>query len=124
MTKIRLFSNQGSDECNYGSQRYRVSNAGIVEVDAEAVGPLLAVGGFSLAEEVPPVAVDHGTIRVMHVSDPTATCSFAGVSYIPTEDGSVTVPMEAVPHLAWHGFVPVPRSGRLTPSQSEGAGVA
>jgi hypothetical protein len=59
MTKIRLISNQGSDECNFGDQRYRVSNAGIAEVDADAVGPLLAVGGFSLAEEVPPVAVDH-----------------------------------------------------------------
>jgi hypothetical protein len=55
----------------------RVSNVGIDEVDAEAVGPLLAVGGFSLAEEVPPVAVARGSVRVMHPSDPTATCSFA-----------------------------------------------
>jgi hypothetical protein len=111
MTKIRLISNQNGDECNYGSERFRIANDGTVWVPAAAVGPLLAIGGFSLADEIPPVAVAHGSVRLVHRSDPTAVCSHAGITYAP-EDGIITVPIEAAPDLACHGFAPLPGSVR------------
>lgn len=106
--KVRLIAHQGGDECNYGGERYRVANDGSVWVHPDAVGPLLAIGGFSLADEVPPVAVAHWNVRLVHRSDPTAACSFRGVNYAPDSDGIVTVPIEAGPELAWHGFIPAP----------------
>jgi len=109
MSKVRLIAPKGTDECNYGSERYRVNNAGIVEVDAAAVGPLVAIGGFGLADPVPPVAVAHGTVELVHRSDPAAEATFAGVTYIPDENGVLTVPLEAVEVLKAHAFGPAPR---------------
>lgn len=108
-TKVRLYATQGSDEANHSmsTKPYRVDNNGIVEVDEEAVGPLLEKGGFIRVEE-PEVEVPTGSVRVVHVSDPDATCSHAGVSFAPESDGSIVVPVTAAPHLAAHGFVPAP----------------
>jgi len=112
---VKLGSGQGADECNYAGQRYRVDNDGTVLVDKEAVGPLLAIGGFVLADP-PVVQVPHGSVRVMHKSDPAATASVAGVRYAPDGEpaGGFEVPIAAVADLAAHGFTIEPRR-RLPP---------
>jgi hypothetical protein len=69
---------------------------------------LLAVGGFSLAEEVPPVAVSHGTVRIQHRSDPTARVTHAGIMYVPDADGVISdVPIGPLADLAAHAFARV-----------------
>jgi hypothetical protein len=109
MDKVRLIAPKGTDECNYRGERYRVDNDGIVEVDAAAVAPLLATGGFALADPVPPVAVAHGTVELVHRSDPVAEATVAGVTYVPDASGIIRVPVEQVDTLKAHGFDPVPK---------------
>jgi hypothetical protein len=110
MTKVKLIAGQGADEANFGGGRYRVNNDRTVMVEEAAVGPLVAIGGFVVADLVPPVEVPHGTIRLINERDPTTTCSHDGITYTPDADGVVTVPVGIVVDLAPHGFVPVPRS--------------
>lgn len=108
MPKIRLRAPRGTDEANSSSSTipYKVGLDGTVEVDAEAVGPLLARGGFTLADvETEPLPV--GMARMAHQWDPNASCSFNGVSYSPGPDGFLMVPAVAVDALMAHGFVAV-----------------
>lgn len=101
--KIRLIAPAGTDECNWAGNRYRVANDGSVEVDAGAVGPLLATGGFSLADPAQPVPATW-LVPVRHLTDPNATCTVNGVTYAPDGDGVVQVPAFAVAGVACHGF--------------------
>ena len=45
MRMVKLRAGQGADEANFAGNRYRVANDGTVLVDAEAVAPLIAIGG-------------------------------------------------------------------------------
>lgn len=47
--------------------------------------------------------IPHGMVAI--IGPDGASCSFAGVSYEPDEDGVLIVPVAAVHHLASHGFV-------------------
>lgn len=104
--KVRLHATQESDEANYAGNRYRVDNSGDVWVDEDAVAPLVEKGGF-VPDPMPVIEVPHGNIRVIHTSDPTALCSHRGQEFNLEADGSLIVPVEAVEHLAAHGFLPV-----------------
>jgi hypothetical protein len=48
---VRLRGLRGQDECNCRGVSYKVNRWGCVEVPIEDVGPLLKVGGFSIADE-------------------------------------------------------------------------
>jgi hypothetical protein len=108
MPKIRLRAPRGTDEANssMSSVPYKVGLDGTVEVDEEAVAPLLARGGFTLAD-VRQEPVPDGLVRMAHQSDPHASCSFDGVAYAPGPDGFLLVPAGAVEALSAHGFVSV-----------------
>jgi hypothetical protein len=108
MPKIRLRAPRGTDEANssMSSVPYKVGLDGTVEVDEEAVAPLLARGGFTLAD-VRQEPVPDGLVRMAHHSDPHASCSFDGVAYAPGPDGFLLVPAGAVEALTAHGFVSV-----------------
>jgi hypothetical protein len=113
MSLVKLWAGRGTDEANFGSHRYRVWNDGSIWVDAEAVGPLVAVGGFALADP-PARQAATGFARMAHRSDRTASCSFAGVTYVADADGVLTVPIAMAAELLAHGFAYVgPR--RLPP---------
>jgi hypothetical protein len=65
MSLVKLWSNQGADECNVANRSCRVGNDGSVWVPEEGIGPLLAVGGFSLAD--PPARQPVvGNARMVH----------------------------------------------------------
>lgn len=104
--KVRLHATQESDEANWSGNRYRVNNDREIWVDEEAVAPLVAIGGY-VPDPAPLVEVPHGNIRVIHTSDPMALCAHAGREFALESDGSLIVPIEAVEHLAAHGFTPV-----------------
>ena len=105
--KVRLHAPPGTDEANssFSPVPYRADNDGIVEVDEEAVGPLLEKGGFTLVDPPGIVEVPHGFVQVVHPTDAGASCSFGGESYVPDADGVLTVPCEAVGDLLAHGFI-------------------
>jgi hypothetical protein len=50
---VRLIPPVGCDECSYGETRYKVHEAGYVDVPQEAVDGLTHVGGFVLAPDQP-----------------------------------------------------------------------
>jgi hypothetical protein len=109
MEMVRLRASQGTDECNLRAS-YRVDNDGTVIVPAEAVGPLLAVGGFTLADPPPTAPLPGGNVRMRHRSDPTASLTHKGVEYAPDESGVVTVPNELLSLFRALGFEDVTRS--------------
>jgi hypothetical protein len=51
---VRLIAPSGTDECNYGTDRYRVHEDGTVTVPAEVAKDLVHGAGLALA---PPVTV-------------------------------------------------------------------
>lgn len=119
--KVRLHAPPGTDEVCYSSsfgKPLRVDNDGTVEVDEEEVAPLLEKGGFT-RDPIPPVEVPDGSVRVVHLSDPAALCSHAGVEFSHEADGSIVVPVTAVEHLAAHGFIPAPEAPAAAPAKVE-----
>jgi hypothetical protein len=50
---IRLLPPPGCDECSYGTVRYKVHEAGYVDVPEAAAEGLLKVGGFIRAPDQP-----------------------------------------------------------------------
>lgn len=92
----------GTDQVNVGTDQFRVDNDGDVEVPEEAVGPLLAVGGFTVDEERD--ADPTGFVRLKH-HDGASACSWGGSTYEAREDGSFAVPALAASDLLAHGFV-------------------
>lgn len=94
----------GQDEANHGTERYLVDKDGLVRVPSEALGPLITVGGFVLANSgADPISA--GSLKLHH--DDAARCSHAGREYLSDPDGNVLVPAEATCELLAHGFVPV-----------------
>lgn len=90
----------GTDEANFGEERFRVDNDGMVDVPEEAVAGLVGQGGFlEIPEEEPGVPVGFGKVR--H-DDPEASCNGE-----KQEDGSFLVAIESVNELLAHGFTPV-----------------
>jgi hypothetical protein len=65
---VRLIAPPGTDECNFGTVRYRVHDDGTVTVPAEVATDLVHGAGFALAPDqpasggvgadVPPIAID------------------------------------------------------------------
>ena len=56
---VRLIAPPGTDECNYGTVRYRVHDDGTVTVPEEVAKDLVHGAGFALAPEQP--ASDDGS---------------------------------------------------------------
>jgi hypothetical protein len=101
---VLLRATFGQDEANHGTDRYAVDNEGLVRVPLEAVGPLVTVGGFVLAETSVDT-ISAGALKLHH--DDAAGCSYAGRCYLRDANGDVLVPAEATSELSAHGFVPV-----------------
>jgi hypothetical protein len=55
---VRLIAPPGSDECNFGTVRYRVGDDGTVTVPAEVAKDLVHGAGFSRALMQPDEATD------------------------------------------------------------------
>lgn len=91
----KLKAPAGTDEANFGTERFRVDNDGTIEVPDEAVGPLLELGGF--VEVLPPPVIPDGHALVKH-SDPDASCGGERFG-----DGFL-VPVHMVEALKSHGF--------------------
>jgi hypothetical protein len=125
--KVRLKAPVGTDEANHSvsfGKPYKVDpNTGIVEVDPEAVAPLLDKGGFTLADPPAPVAIADGMEELVNQDDPGASVSFDGKSYAPDADGVLQVPVKAVHALRAHGFRPKAESHESTAVSSD-SGVA
>jgi hypothetical protein len=66
MAKVKLIAGQGCDEANHGAERFRVNNDRSVTVCAEAVGPLVAIGGCVIADPPSPIEVPHGNVRLVN----------------------------------------------------------
>ena len=94
----------GQDEVNYGTARYAVGGDGLVWVPPEAIGALIAVGGFARAYSGHAVNTA-GTVRLRR--DDAIGCCYGGRQYTADANGDVLVPAEAAAELLAHGFVPV-----------------
>jgi hypothetical protein len=75
-----------------------------VDVPRHAAGPLVKVGGFSIATEPAPPVVS-GEMRRVDRIDGNTTDGAAGCK--PDADGTVLVPVELVGDLLAHGYYPV-----------------
>ena len=93
----------GQDEANHGTDRYSVDDEGWVRVPLKAVGPLVSVGGFVLAETR--VSTISAGVLKLHHNNATG-CSYAGRRYLRDANGDVLVPAEATSELSAHGFFP------------------
>ncbi len=100
---VRLRAQFGSDEANFGTERYRVDNDGTVLVSVDAAPSLLHNGGFTMADDPRP-AVPAGMVMLVHPLN--IGCSYGGLSYEPDGEGCVLVPAGATEQLAAHGFEP------------------
>jgi hypothetical protein len=67
---IRLLPPPGCDECSYGEVRYKVHEAGYVDVPEAAVDGLTRVGGFTLAPDQPTQAGDEASRAVAPMANP------------------------------------------------------
>lgn len=101
MAKIK--ASPGTDEANFGTDRFPVPADGIIDVSNEAAEALVHDGGFTRVVDAVPVP--DGLVRVQGV--PGSGCSIGGASYEADDEGFVDVPAYAVADLAAHGFVPV-----------------
>src|SRR6266436_1222703 len=107
----------GQDEANHGTVRCPVDADGLIRVPLEAVGPLIAKGGFA-APKTADDAVSAGMLKLHH--DGATGCCYGGRRYPGDGNGDVLVPAEAASDLLAHGFVPVlqgatPASRRAKP---------
>jgi hypothetical protein len=96
----------GTDEANYGENRYRVDNDGIVEVPDAAAQPLMDVGGFVAVDQPSLVSPEIFTDPVAKLKAPegATTCSWSGDVFDVDSTGHVHVPAAAVGALVDHGF--------------------
>jgi hypothetical protein len=97
----KLHAPRGTDEANHNGVSYRVDNDGTVLVDESAVGPLLAVGGFTQDDDSDPVP--DGLIAA---SGPAGvdSCSWNGVTYSMNEKGLFALPVASMDDMVSHGF--------------------
>ena len=105
-TTLKLKAPPGTDEANFGTERFRVDNSGEIDVPADAAEPLLNVGGFVMHTD-PTSSASVGDIYYRNPTDPTAGFSCGGVSYSAGADGTFTAPAELAVELVSHGFFPV-----------------
>jgi len=98
---VTLQAPAGTDEANFGEERFTVSSEGTIEVPAAAVDPLVEKGGFVEVDAAPAPA--SGVVKMCHPEK--IGCSFRGTEYKPDADGNVEVPQRAVVELEAHGFV-------------------
>jgi hypothetical protein len=102
-TLVKLRVQPGTDEVNFGGDRYAVNPYDqTVTVPYEAARPLLDRGGARLAEPDTP-AVPDIEVRMRH-PDAGASVSIGGRTYQAGEDGTVTVPFAMAAALTAHGF--------------------
>jgi hypothetical protein len=102
-TRITLKVQKGTDEVNFGGDRYPVNpNDQTVTVPYEAARPLLDRGGAYLAEPDTP-DLPQIEVRMRH-ADPGASFSIGGRTYQADSDGIVAVPFAMATALAAHGF--------------------
>jgi hypothetical protein len=105
---VKLKAPDGTDEANFGEQRFRVDNDGTILVPKDAAEYFLGVGGFELVKDksdAPADEVPEGHVLLMHPESVGA--SWGGKSYEPDDNGAITVPAAAAKDLAHHGFVAV-----------------
>jgi hypothetical protein len=102
-TPIKLKVQKGTDEVNFGGERYPVNPLDwSVTVPYQAAGPLLDRGGAYVAEPEVTPAPDI-EVRMRH-ADPGASVSTGGRRFTADSDGAVTVPFAMATALAAHGF--------------------
>jgi len=112
---VKMRAPKGTDQVNHGDTAYVTDKSGNVEVPAEAVAPLLAVGGFVAEDESDEDPT--GFVRVKHSGDATAL-SWRGDSYAIRADGSFLVPAVSAFDLLDHGFSADHRPEAAQPSAS------
>lgn len=100
---VRLIAPPGTDECNYGTERYPVHDDGTVMVPEEAVSSLVGVGGFARVRDA---AGDDRSGETVPVRGPAGcdAVSWSGVTYALDGQGLFRVPVEAACDLVAHGF--------------------
>jgi hypothetical protein len=103
----------GQDEANHGAVRYLVDDDGLIRVPLEAVDPLTTIGGFVMAQTCDR-AISVGVLTLHH--DDAAGCSYGGRQFLGHSNGDVLVPAEAASELLAHGFVPVFKDMKSSPS--------
>jgi hypothetical protein len=101
---LHLRAPHGTDEANYGGQRYRVDNDHVVDVPPEAAPGLLVRGGFVVERTAPSAELSGDTVKLEH-PDGGESVSWGGQIYEAGDQGGITVPIEAANDLGWHGFV-------------------
>lgn len=122
MAKTRLKAPPGTSEANWsGSPKpYPVGLDGTVEVDDEAVAPLLDRGGFTEVKEEVEVP-SAGTVKLVHTSGAHVSGTANDQPFDSDDKGVVVVPAEAEAVLARHGFLPFvePDQGSLSEPSEE-----
>jgi hypothetical protein len=109
---MKLQMNRGTDEVNHGGVRYTVSNIDwTVKVPDHVGHVLLATGAGAVRLDAPPQPEPEGIVRVRHATDGDASFSHGQTTYEPDDQGVLTVPAAALPHLAAHGFSLIPEEG-------------
>lgn len=101
----KLHMPKGTDEVNYGTEKYPVDISGNVEVPDEAAGPLLKEGGaIEINEDVQNVeVVGELMVTISHI-DKSASISHDGVLYTLDDDGYGQFPSSLAYLLETHGF--------------------
>ncbi len=102
-TMVKLKVQPGTDEVNFGGDRYAVNpNDQTAIVPYQAARPLLDRGGAYLAEPDTP-DLPQIEVRMRH-ADPGASVSIGGRTYQADSDGVVAVPFALATALTAHGF--------------------
>jgi hypothetical protein len=101
---LHLKAPHGTEEANYGKDRYRVDNDQLVEVPTpEAASGLLDRGGFTVEPAgKPPPSGD--TVALEH-PEGADSVSWGGQTYAAQGNQGIVVPVEGAVDLGWHGFV-------------------
>ncbi len=98
----KVYAPPGADTVNVGTESFSVDITGEMMVPEEAVGSLMATGGYTTDDNSGPAP--DGFVVVRH-KDRNASFSFGGVSYGSRPDGTFLAPAVAVIDLIAHGFV-------------------
>jgi hypothetical protein len=129
MAHVTLICPPGADEglISHGTTEYRPyladprdpQSAKHVDVPPEVASHFLHKGGFALAQVH--IFQSAGSVRMIALHGNPA-CSWGGQTFLPDEDGAVTVPVEAMAELVNHHFVPYNEA--LAPQHKEPAAPA
>jgi hypothetical protein len=101
---------RGTDSVTHGPIGYTVSNLDWTVEVPDHVGAVLLATGAGAVQIVgvePAPELEGEVMRVLHASDVGASFSWRGESYLPGEDGVLTIPAAASGDAFSHGFGPL-----------------